>query len=243
MFYKTYTVERFNTDTKDELTPSSLFHLLNDIMERNAESYGMGADYHIQRDLAWVLIEYQVNITRLPKSDEVIKVGTIPYSFKRFYGFRKYEIIDEKGNTIVKGKGKFTLINLKTKKFVKPSEAMLKKFSDALPYPETLPFDKWSVDTKQLLVEKKRIVSSAHIDVNNHLNNAFYPLYAYEALDKAMIDTLDPEKIYVKFKKEVFASDVLNIQVFQGDSGIFVQLKKEEEIMSEVYIQQKNSKV
>ncbi|WP_343089481.1 acyl-ACP thioesterase domain-containing protein, partial [Methanocalculus natronophilus] len=64
MFYKTYTVERFNTDTKDELTPSSLFHLLNDIMERNAESYGMGADYHNQRDLAWVLIEYQVNITR-----------------------------------------------------------------------------------------------------------------------------------------------------------------------------------
>ena len=243
MFYKTYTVERFNTDTKDELTPSSLFHLLNDIMERNAESYGMGADYHIQRDLAWVLIEYQVNITRLPKSDEVIKVGTIPYSFKRFYGFRKYEIIDEKGNTIVTGKGKFTLINLKTKKFVKPSEAMLKKFSDALAYPETLPFDKWSVDTKQLLVEKKRIVSSAHIDVNNHLNNAFYPLYAYEALDKTMINTLDPEKIYVKFKKEVFASDVLNIQVFQGDSGIFVQLKKEEEIMSEVYIQQKNSKV
>ena len=242
MYYKTYTIQRFNTDTNDQLTPSSLFHLLNDIMERNAESYGMGADYHIQRDLAWVLIEYQVDIHRLPNSDETIKVGTIPYSFKRFYGFRKYEILDEEGQTIIKGKGKFTLINLKTKQFVKPSETMLKKFSDALPYPETLPFDKWRVDTSNKITEKKRIVSSAHIDVNNHLNNAYYPLYAYEALDQANIDTFNPEKIYVKFKKEVFASDELRVQVYQKASYTYVQLKKDDDIMSEVLIQQKNSK-
>ncbi len=237
MYYKTYTVERFNTDVKDRLTPSTLFHYLNDIMERNAESYGMGADYHIKRDLAWVLIEYQIDINRLPKSDETIKVGTIPYSFKRFYGYRKYEIKDVFDNVLVSGKGKFTLINIKTKKFVKPTEDMLEKFSDALPYPETLPFEKWRSEDFTPDYETSRVVSAAHIDVNNHLNNAFYPVYAYEALTSETLDQINPKKIYVKFKKEVFEGETLTIDVKTNLDGTTIRIKKGQSVASEILMQ------
>jgi|GEM_PF-764579 len=234
MYTRDYTVERFNTDRHNRLDIPTLFHYLNDIMERNAESYGMGANYHLKHDLAWVLIEYQIKIHRLPRSDDIINVGTLPYSFKRVYGYRVYEGKSPDGALYFEGKGKFALINIKSKEFLRPTSDMLKRFTDAKKEPVALPFEKWRVNTDELINQYTREVPQSHIDVNMHLNNAYYPAYAYEALPKELLSEYEINHVNVKFKKEVFEGQTLQINVYKSESMVYVTIEQAKEIACEV---------
>ncbi len=235
MYTRKYRIERFDADKQGRLSVPTLFSYLNDIMERNAESYGMGASYHLERDLAWVLVEYQIDIASLPEAGTHVEVGTLPYSFKKIYGYRIYGVNDDHGVRLMEGKGKFALINIRTKQFVRPTEDLLEKFTDAHKEPMSIPFERWKPDTTNKIHETKRVVSPAHIDVNGHLNNAFYPTYAYEALSEDILTGFSPNRIYVKYKKEVFANEMLDIKVYQESDGISVLLHNGNGIVSEVF--------
>jgi len=235
MFERNYRVERFDTGRGRKLKVPTLMHYLNDIMERNAESYGLGAQYHLERDLAWVLVEYQITIDRWPKADENVVVGTIPYSFKRIYGYRKYRVKDSTGNRLVEGKGKFALINIKTKEFIRPPRELLDRFTDAKKEPEALPFDKWDLGEEKLVWEKQTYVAHSHIDVNGHMNNAYYPQLAYEALPKRAVDEVTISEVFVRYRREVFYGESLILKVSQVDNGFYVGIYTDEVLASEVY--------
>lgn len=232
MFERTYTVERFQCDRNDTLSVPTLFLCLNDIMERNAESYGMGADFHIKQHLAWVLVEYQVHIHAWPKSDEDFVVGTLPYSFKRMYGYRIYSGRYKSGKRLMEGKGKFALIDIHSKQFVRPTQEMLDKFTDAYKEPKALKFDKWGSETGTLLSRMNRSVFQDGIDVNGHLNNAYFPMYAYQALSKTLADSLAIEFINVKYRKEVFEGETLTFNVLDVERGIRVDMYKDQGVLA-----------
>jgi len=234
MFERNYYIERFNADRGGRLAVPTLFLYLNDIMERNAESYGMGAAYHLEHRLAWVLVEYQININRWPSSGEYFRVGTLPYSFKRMYGYRIYSGKDAAHNTIMQGKGKFALINIDTKAFVRPTQDMLERFTDALREPTMLAFDKWDNKGGEPLYQVDTRVSHQGIDVNNHLNNAYYPYYAYQALKRDWVDNVTIYNIHVKFRQEAFEGDHLTLHVMQTMTGKRVDIYKADTLTAQV---------
>jgi len=235
MFERSYIVDAQDIDEHGYLSMPVLARYLNDIMELNAESYGAGADYHLAQNLAWVLVEYQIDIQRLPGEDEIITVGTLPYAFKRMMGYRKYRILDEVGNPLIKGKGKFMLINLSSKEIVRPSRELLEKFTDAK-IGETLPFPKWKVDNKRELSRHDYKVNAADIDVNGHVNNASY----IRMLCDAFSDTVPfhkTEKLFVKYKKEAFEGDALTFRLYSCDQGYYSTIEKNDDIVTEALFQ------
>ncbi len=234
MFEKRYAIEHYDTDKYRRLKPPVLTKMLSDIMERNANSYGAGADYHLSRNLAWVLTEYQLDIHRWPKAGETVIVGTLPYSFKKMYGFRIYSVKDEMGNPLVEGKGKFILIDINSKKMVKPDDEILSKFKDALKEPFALPFEKWRLKCGTLLHSVERTVSHDLIDVNGHLNNAHSVTLAYEAMDPEFMNNHPIRKIYVRFRKEAFKNDSVNIKLYSEEYGYGVQINRDGAVISEL---------
>ncbi len=234
MYTKDYQVEYFMCNQDGYLKPNYLFHMLSDIMGRNAASYGADFEYHLQRNLVWVLVNYEVSIKRMPKADETIVVGTLPYSFKKMYGFRVYEVKDQNGNVIIEGKGKFVLLNYSEKKLVIPDQALLDLFVDAKKEEIAIPFEKIRSLKETPLVEKKTMVNASYIDINGHMNNAVYVAVANDFAPQDFVDLNTVSNIYVAYKKEAFLNDEITLQYIQSDGLKQVRIISKELLLCEI---------
>ncbi len=234
MFEREYLVRSEHSDANGVLQVATLMKWLNDIMEENANSYGAGAEYHLRQNLAWVLAEYQIDVERLPKTGESVKVGTLPYSFKRMFGFRLYRLTDKAGNPIVKGKGKFLLINIKTKEMVRPSKELLDKFTDAKKEPESLPFPKWKTVRNKRLFAKTLILTEDMADANGHLNNAQYVRIAQDLLQNYRFS--ETKSIRVRYKQELFPGDEAVVAAYEEHKGVSIAFYKDDALANEIWI-------
>ncbi len=239
MYERKYYIENFYCDQAGKLKVPYMMHFFNDIMERNANSYNAGATYHLAKNLAWVLVEYQLDIYEWPKQEGFAIVGTIPYSFKRMFGYRKYRIKDQNDHILVAGQGKFALINIETKTFVRPDKEMLKRFTDAKEDQVALKFQAWEVGEKTFIDSKKTFVSHDHIDINGHVNNAFFPAFAYQALPSQILKNQTITQVNVKYKKEAFLNEVLALNIFEVNQGYQIDIVRNDEILGNVLFKTK----
>jgi medium-chain acyl-[acyl-carrier-protein] hydrolase len=237
MFEHKIRVDPFMTNRNKTLSPVYLFHFINDIMEKNASSYGAGAAFHLKQNLAWVLIEYEITIHRMPLEDEDIYVGTLPYSFKKMIGYRVYQIRTMSNEVLVEGKGKFMLIDIVSKALKRPSQEMLDKFTDALKEPATLDFKKVHFSKTHPILKSNRQVNHTYIDINNHMNNAYYPALAYESLGEDIANNTTFKMIKVYYKKEAFVLDELVLTTYQEDQGYLVTINHQEDLCAEIFFQ------
>ena len=232
MYEHHYTIHKQLCDQLGNLSPYGVFWLLNDIMERNANSYGLGTDYHLKRNLAWVLVAYDVHISGMLKQGDRAIVGTLPYAFKKMFGFRKYHIKDNHGNVILTGKAKFVLVNINTKQLIKPPLDMLKKFTDAKKEPASLPFDKIPHEVNTPKQKQFFIIDKELIDVNGHLNNANYVKLATELNAQPLTP---PQRMRVEYKKEVFAGDKVTWIKHHHPNGVYhVSMLRQGEVCCEL---------
>lgn len=240
MYTKRYQVEYFMCHQNGLLKPTYLIHMLSDIMGRNAASYGASFEYHLKRNLVWVLVNYEIDIKRLPRVDEVIIVGTLPYSFKKMYGYRVYQIRDSNGEVLVEGKGKFVLLNYQTKTLAIPNQELLDLFIDAHKEPLALPFKRIrSMEKSSLIYEQETIVNPSYIDVNGHMNNAIYMALAYDFSPKDFFSLEAVNRIYISYKKEAFVDDPLTLRYFQDTNLKQVQILSKDSLLSEITIETK----
>lgn len=241
MYIKPFKVERFMCNKEGFMHLGYIFHYLNDIMAMNAESYGASAAYHLNLGLAWVLVDYEIDINRLPKSEEILDIGTLPYSFKRMFGYRIYEF-KHQGELLIKAKAKFVLININTKKVTKPSQTMLDLFKDAFKEPITLEFTKIKAEDVMLLKKIDYTVTDYTIDVNGHMNNAYFPFIAFEGLEETMIAIHDIHKIRVSYKKEGLKDETLGIYYYQISEGLLIEYIKDDVTYNQIVCYKKTPK-
>lgn len=240
MFEKSYQVERFLSNN-GKLSPRYLGFLLSDIMELNANSYGAGVAYHTKHNLAWVLTDYEFEINGLPGVDEEILVGTLPYSFKRYFGYRLYQIRDTSNTIYLKGKGKFVLINTVTKLLTQPSKALLDMFTDAHKDALSLSISKYKPFKNKFLYEIKTRVHQAYIDSNNHMNNAYYLALSHDFLKSGLIENDQLKFIKVYYRKEALLDMELTFAFYDEQEGIYVEIKSDLGLHGYVLFQLKNT--
>ena len=82
------------------------------------------------------------------------------------------------------------------------------------------------------------------IDLNNHVNNAVYPLWATEAVDNNFRTTHNPEYLEISFKKEGLLGEKICVET-QNDGNITLHsikaLGENERELAKVRIRWKSS--
>ena len=79
MRFELYETVRYSqTDGKLRLTVPALLDYFQDVATLQAEEAGVSAAALAKRNLAWFLISWNVEITRLPAHAEKVIVGTFP---------------------------------------------------------------------------------------------------------------------------------------------------------------------
>ena len=215
-----------------ENNPLTLHHIiqaLNDITRVHSDALGLGTDYHLARDLAWVVTRYHVTFVKPFEAGDV-QVSTEPYSFKRMMGYRVYDIHKD-GVLLVEGSVQYMLINLKTKVPVYPTDEMIERFSARYNDGRTLSFPKHKFHKQNKGKQWTYTVLETDIDANGHVNNAAY----FKAIEGPYVS--ECQSLSVTYKEEVFLGDEVLITHYHVDAGLWVVMEKESRVVFECLIQ------
>lgn len=206
-FEKEYTISSYECDRNENLRLLTLMNILQDAADGHATSLGLGLDYCLSKGLAWVGSNYHLRILRLPKMHEKIKLLTWPAVEKKLGAIREFLLLDEKNIPIIKASSQWILIDAARRKPVSLQENL----------PKYQIIDERVMETDFAKIPEPRKVDEKaeffirfdDIDLNNHVNNAVYPLWASESVGIEFRAAHTPSEIEISFKKEgLYGEDI-----------------------------------
>ncbi len=199
-FIRDYPIRSYECDKNGHLRLITLLNIFQDAADCHANEMGLGYDFCRSKGLAWVGANYHIRINRLPRWHETVKIITWPCEERRLGAVRDFRVEDEQGNIIITAASQWILIDFEKKRPVSlrehlpeyriiPERALETDFAKI---PEPLQVSKLSTFK----------VRYDDIDINKHVNNAVYPLWATEAVDEDFRLSHIPQELEITFKKE-----------------------------------------
>lgn len=187
----------------DRYNRMNLPHLMNVLIEISGEQTAeIGATPVETLGLHWIIIQYELRINRMPKTNETITVRTFTKEHNRIFSYREFEVYDDAGNLLLEVLTVFALINGE-RKLTKIPEKIVKGYGSTenrrirrMPRPE-LPEDIKKANRKDYNVR------FFDIDTNFHANNSMYYIWMLDALGDEFLATHNPIHGNIVFEKEV----------------------------------------
>lgn len=214
-YNKEYHVKSYEVDCHGFLRIVTLMNFLQEAAVESAEVLGFGFGKCRAMGVAWVGSNYLIKIERLPKINERVFIETWPAEGKLWGAIRNFLIKDETGKVIIRARSQWVLIDIERRRPVG-----LSKY-----FPEYAFIDEQVMDDD--FHKLSRIENSANIkeiwvrfddiDINNHVNNAVYPLWASESISSDYRLSHTPVEIELCFKKEALIGE--KVEVYSEQNG------------------------
>ncbi len=169
-----YSIQPRDVDYHDILKPTAIIDFFQDIAGVHATELGIGYEKLIKENNTWIVLYQQFEMVAIPKYHANIEIVTWPKSKGRLEFERELLILDEDGNTLVKGISNWLVLNLKTHAIVRASEIDLNgEYETFTNYPNKC---KRKLELDQSLIEDTFTyeVCFDDLDHNGHMNNAKY---------------------------------------------------------------------
>lgn len=208
---KEYEVNYYEVDCRQRVTPTYIINYFSDIASKQSEDQNIGIKYMDENGVAWVLYQWDIEIKRYPIYREKIIVKTEPYSFKKFYAYRYFEILDEDNNLLVSAKSVWFLIDVEKRRPKKISPLMYEAYDIKDDTKEILKIEKIR-DISQVDSEKQFNVRYSDIDTNKHVNNAKYVSWVIESVPLEIVSHCSLNNILVTYEKETMYGEVVTVQ-------------------------------
>ncbi len=207
-------------DASRKLSPEALLNYFQDCSTFQSEQLGVGFDYLLPRNLAWVLASWQIVVHRYPNLGEEVVVGTLPYDFRGFLGSRNYLMKTKDGEILATANTLWTLLDFATMKPSIPTPEHLNK------YPVEEKLDMEYAGRKIMVGDGGKqmepvIVRKQHLDSNNHVNNGQYISIAGDYLPEGF----DIYQIRAEYKKQAHLGDVFLPYVVADSEKVVVSLR------------------
>ena len=212
-------------DETGHLKTEALLDHFQDCSTFHSEDLGLGVEYLKDRHMVWVMSSWQIVVERYPKLGEVVTIGTAPYDFKGFIGYRNFLMTDQDGNRLACANSIWSLLDTESFKPIKPSDEMMKAYTlenklemDYAPRKILIPENAQRREAVQIRVH--------HLDTNHHVNNGQYVRIAIDSL----MQKYPIKQLRAEYRKQVYLNDVLIPYVsMTQDEKYVVALKDQDE--------------
>ncbi|MBQ4537824.1 MAG: acyl-[Lachnospiraceae bacterium] len=211
-------------DSDSMLTLPSLLNYFQDASIFHSEDLGLGVEYLQENHRVWVMSGWQIVVERFPKLCERVKVGTFPYDFKGFLGYRNFVMTTEEGEYLAKANSLWTMLDTETGRPTTPTELSLERYvlgerleMDYAPRKIAVP--------QGAVLQETIVVQRHHLDTNHHVNNGQY-------VDMAMAylpENFAIRQFRAEYKKQAFLNDVLYPYVVNEEDKCVISLADEED--------------
>jgi len=220
---------RFSECTESgQLSLVGLINYLQDCSTFHSERLGVGIGHLKRNHFAWFISNWQIDILRMPRFDEKIRVSTWCYKENSFMAWRNFTIEDETGTMLVRADSLWFTYDTAEDRIIKvpASERVYLEGGERLDMPPLV---------RKLKVEGEGreaspvTITEQHLDTNGHVNNAQYVLIAVNAaLAQLGCADVEPTSIAVQYKLAAHEGDVLLPMVYVEDGACTVDLTDEE---------------
>lgn len=221
LFEETVKIRYSEMDCNLVLKPSALLQFLQDLASDNAEALDFGYSYIIKHNLAWFLLKYRIEFDEYPCGLYDLTIRTCPRGYNKLFAFRDFEILHH-GNVIGRAASTWALVDLNTKGMANVAQMLEEN-------PHMVPYEKRETDLvygkiklpEIFDIEKVFEIRFDDLDVNQHVNNANYIVWAFEPLDFDFRKSKRLKTLDMVFKKEItYGSKVLSKVSVIGDETV-----------------------
>ncbi len=193
-------LQAYQCDRYGNVRPLILMNELQGVADTHAEVLGCGRTYLIENNMAWVVTHYLVDIVEMPREAEELSFITWPSAHDGLRATRDFEVRGSDGRLMVRATSQWILIDMEQRRPLRLEE----KLATWNIIPERAwdrSFEKFpDFETVKTHVFKCRFDD---IDVNQHINNAVYAVWATESVGYVYRNQHVLKRIELNFKKEI----------------------------------------
>lgn len=201
IYEEPFLVRTWDADAALRLTASAAFNYCQEAAGGHAEMLGVGLEAMREKGIAWILARMSLVLGRRPVRGETVRVRTWPLGSQRMFVRRDYELSDESGAVVGRGRSAWLIVDADTGRPRRP-EALIEGIPrnegmEALP--DGAPPLKEDAAASPL---GRRVAAYSDLDYNGHVNNARYVQWMLDALDAAELAAADGFRLDVNYLSE-----------------------------------------
>ena len=213
-----------DTDSNTEVKFGNMIDNMQDCMNLQSETAGVGVDYQLKTKRAWILSSWQLEFCGELKYGEKVEASTWPYMFKGACGKRNAIITRADGDKepLVLANSIWALFDVERGVLCRFTDEDIK--SCECEPPLAMDYKKGKIARQDFEYTRypEFIVRKYQLDFNHHMNNSWYVKLAEEFLDSHR----GIQSMRVEYKKQAVLGDVMIPYVGQDETGrIVVELR------------------
>ena len=221
VFHQDLTVSDIHVDCFGRMKLSMVLYLAQEIAGNHCQLLNADYDTLKKHRLFWAISRHKVQITRLPRSGETIRVETWPMPTSRVAYPRSVVAYDAQGSEVFRAISLWCLMDTNTRSMVLPGksgvmvEGTLRGNELAVP---------GSLTIKGLENTCRRTVLFSDLDRNGHMNNTRYLEWIGDLLPSAFHKDHTPREFTVCYHSEAREGEELHMS-WQVDGSGLLQLE------------------
>lgn len=207
-----------------KMTDRAILRYFEDIAGLHSDSIQNGLENIGEQNLAWMLIEWTVDIQDRPKYGDKISVRTWVKPSLTRYIYRDFEI-RKNGKICIKATSKWAIVGMQHKSIVRASKELFDAYQpeedEAIPM-----YSLGRLHVREKYSEhQKVIIRKTDIDVNQHVNNLNYLHLFSELMDFGE----QFNRFRIIYKKEIKYGDQITVCRQNADGTAYFLLKDAED--------------
>lgn len=216
-FEKDFEIGSFQVHPDGKIRLSCVGDLFQETSWGHADSADFGRNL-LADNRMWVLSRMDFHCFNLPTWGQKVRVYTAGRGVERLFAFREFLMTDEKDQVLVQCMTSYLLLNIQSKRPVRPEVVLPGHLFNPLEKPE------WQAAKVKvegdLLASENLKVRYSDLDLNYHVNNTSYILWVENILKERKIHK---DKFLINFQAECLLGDLVEIKLFKTEDRIIFQ--------------------
>lgn len=200
---------------------ATLLNQFQDIAESHASALGVSLDALQQRGLLWVLSRYHIRMHELPTVGDTISIQSWPSAWERLFAIRDFRVCALSGEEIGVASSAWLVVEAESFRPVRGRD-LLPEFNL---HPERALVSDWKKISLPDDFDYQRQFQVLHhdLDVNGHVNNAVYAIWALESAPDSCWQNHRPMEMEIQFLSMAFAGDTVRAETsLQQSAGKYI---------------------
>ena len=218
-FNQDYIIPFYLTDLNKTLKPAAFLNFAEEAANDHAKYLGVGYDRMVETQQAWVMSRMKVEFTRLPKWEERVNLKSWHKGASGFMFLRDFVMSDTEGNPIIKATTSWLVLDITTRRLARRGAFVEFATDESKCIKEDVivePAAKVVVpEGAELIATTSHTASYSDLDLNHHVNNVQYVVWAMDAIGLDVTSTKTLHELEINFNAEVRGGDVVELKVYK----------------------------
>lgn len=217
---KTYAIRNYETDFRQEIRPSFMLGLFQEIAGDHSAEMGLGFRKLGEQGRFWVLSKIYIEVGRKPVGGERVRVRTWPHCPNKATYERSFAVYDEKGEQLIGAESRWCILEKGGR--IVPCSRVEQPEIDFLPE-NCLGKVDWLIPhvERGAAPDFALTVANSEYDLNRHVNNIKYADYVFNCFTVRELEERKLAGFQLHYVKQAFEGDRLEFYRCETEPGVF----------------------